>query len=42
MPFYEHQKSMKISTFDGYAVYAIKDKSGKAVKEATTETEAME
>ena len=26
MPFYEHQQSMKISTFDGYAIYAIKDK----------------
>ena len=27
MSFYEHQQSLKISTFDGYAVYAIKNKT---------------
>ena len=27
MSFYEHQQSLKISTFDGYAVYAIKNKA---------------
>ena len=27
MPFMEHRKSMQISTFDGYAIYAIKEKS---------------
>ena len=25
LPFYEHEQSMQINTFDGYAVYAIKD-----------------
>ena len=25
LPFYEHKQSMQINTFDGYAVYAIKD-----------------
>ena len=42
MPFYEHQKSMKISTFDGYAVYAIKEGGAKSVKQISAETEAME
>ena len=42
MPFYEHQKSMKISTFDGYAVYAIKEGGAKSVKQVSAETEAME
>ena len=27
MTFYEHQQSLKINTFDGYAVYAITDKT---------------
>ena len=27
MPFMEHRKSMQISTFDGYAIYAIKEKA---------------
>ena len=39
MPFYEHQKSMKISTFDGYAVYAIKDNNAKTVRQPDAETE---
>ena len=35
MSFYEHQQSLKISTFDGYAVYAIKNKpKGKYVPTA--------
>ena len=35
MSFYEHQQSLKISTFDGYAVYAIKNKpKGKHVPTA--------
>ena len=25
LPFYEHKQSMQINTFEGYAVYAIKD-----------------
>ena len=31
MPFEEHRQSMQISTFDGYAIYAIKDKNGGGV-----------
>ena len=33
MPFEEHRQSMQISTFDGYAIYAITDKSGTGVKQ---------
>lgn len=29
LPFYEHSQSMQINIFDGYAVYAIKEKAGK-------------
>lgn len=29
LPYYEHSKSMQINIFDGYAVYAIKEKAGK-------------
>lgn len=42
MPFYEHQKSMKISTFDGYAVYAIKDPNAKSVRQSDVEVEGSE
>ena len=35
MPFEEHKHSMQISTFDGYAIYAIKDKNGNAKKAAS-------
>jgi len=42
MPFYEHQKSMKISTFDGYAVYAIKENGAKTVRPPVAETEVSE
>ena len=38
MSFYEHQQSLKISTFDGYAVYAIKNKAkGRQVPTALPE-----
>lgn len=41
MPFYEHQQSMRISTFDGYAIYAIKDKAkrGNKLQEAQASAE---
>ena len=35
MPFEEHKQSMQISTFDGYAIYAIKDKNKGAKKAAS-------
>lgn len=39
MPFYEHQQSLKINTFDGFAVYAIKDKTKSQPAPQTTEAE---
>jgi len=32
MSFKEHRKSMQISTFDGYAIYAIKEKTQSSSK----------
>lgn len=40
MPYYEHQKTMKVSTFDGYAVYAIKDKSKGTMTQIDTGEES--
>jgi len=39
MPFYEHQQSLKINTFDGFAVYAIKDKTKSQPAPQTTQAE---
>ena len=36
MPFEEHRQSMQISTFDGYAIYAIKDKNSGGVNGTTS------
>lgn len=32
LPFYEHQQSLQVNTFDGYAVYAIKDREAVLTK----------
>lgn len=38
LPYHEHQKSLQINIFDGYAIYGIKDNtvSSMTSKEATT------
>ena len=39
MPYYEHQKSMQIDKFDGYAIYSIKEtKAGKTIAPKTDGT----
>ena len=39
MPYYEHQKSMQIDKFEGYAIYSIKEtKTGKTITQKSDET----
>ena len=41
LPFSEHQKSMQVNVFDGYAVFAIKDPSAKSIASEILETQTQ-
>ena len=38
LPYYEHQKSLRINIFDGYAIYGIKDNTVSAMTSTETTT----